>query len=153
MLSWISWSFWLFVFVPLFDIWASISLYGVLGMTPLMVFFVGTGLLGGWIYSRQTASLVGRALVGFYHGGIPEDELRELVGLCIAAALLAAPGVVTDLFGFALLAPGLRRYLMAVIFDCAWGSIILDILVNLPFPGEDEDEDEDDPDPPRPDDI
>ena len=71
----------------------------------------------------------------------------ESVGLVIAAALLATPGVVTDLMGFALLTPGLRIFLVSVIFECIWGSIIFDLLVK-PLSRDDYD-----PDPARPDDI
>ena len=147
MFSWLPWSFWLFFFLPAFDIWASVSLYGFLGTTPLLCFFAGTWLLGGWIFSRQSASVVGRALMAFNKGEIPEDEIQESVGLLIAATLLATPGFLTDVLGFALLTPGLRLYLVRVIFDCVWGSIVFALLVNPPS------SDDDDSDPSWPVDI
>lgn len=149
MFSWLPWSFWLFLMLPVIDVWLSISFYGLFGAEPIIGVFIGTWLLGGWIFSRQTVSVVTRTLVVFSKGEFPEDELQEAVGLVIAAALLATPGIVTDLMGFALLTPGLRLYLVHVIFDAVWGSIIFDFLAYRPTP----DEDDDDPDPPRPDDI
>ena len=116
MLFWMCWSFWLFFFVPLFDIWVSLSLYGGLGATPMLCFFAGTWLLAGWIYYRQTDGVVRGALTAFLLGRVAGDEIRESYGFVMAAALLVAPGVITDLFGFVLLTPGLRRYLMGVIF-------------------------------------
>ncbi|MDE0059654.1 MAG: FxsA family protein [Defluviicoccus sp.] len=144
---WLPWSFWLFLFLPVLDVWLSLSLYGMLGIEAIMGLFVGTWLLGGWIFSRQTAAVVGRALTAFRQGELPADEIRDPIGLVIAAALLATPGVVTDIMGFALLTPRLRLGLMKVIFEVVWGSIVPDLLV-LPPP-----RDRDDPDPARPDDF
>ena len=81
MMSWFPWSFSLFLFIPLFDIWLSLSFYGILGVTPILCVFIGTWLLGGWIFSRQTASVVGRALTVFLQGKLPEDEIRESTSL------------------------------------------------------------------------
>ncbi len=131
-MHWLPWSFWLFLFLPVLDIWLSISLYGMIGIEPIMGLFVGTWLVGGWIFSRQTASVAGRALTAFSQGELPADEIQESVGLVIAAALLATPGVVTDIMGFALLAPRLRPSLMRIIFEAVWGSVIFDLLVKPP---------------------
>ncbi|MCY4549935.1 MAG: FxsA family protein [Defluviicoccus sp.] len=131
-MHWLPWSFWLFLFLPVLDIWLSISLYGMIGIEPIMGLFVGTWLIGGWIFSRQTASVAGRALTAFSQGELPADEIQESVGLVIAAALLATPGVVTDIMGFALLTPRLRLSLMRIIFEAVWGSVIFDLLVKPP---------------------
>ena len=131
-MHWFPWSCWLFFFLPIFDIWLSVALYGMIGIEPIMGLFIGTWLVGGWIFSRQTASVVGRALTAFSQGELPADEIQESVGLVIAAALLATPGVVTDIMGFALLTPRLRLFLVQIIFEGIWGSVIFDLLVKPP---------------------
>ena len=132
-MSWLPWSFWLFCFLPVVDIYVPVELYGLIGGMPVLGAVVGTGLIGGWIFSRQTASVAGRALKAFYRGELPEDEILESVGLLIAGALLATPGFLTDLFGFALLAPYLRLGLMRFIFKALWGSIIFDLVIDSPL--------------------
>ncbi len=99
----------LFVAVPLLELFLLIRLGGAVGLFPTLALCVLTGVAGAWLARREGL----RALRAFQRrlarGDVPGRALTD--GLCVLAggALLLAPGLLTDLFGFSLLLPPSRR--------------------------------------------
>lgn len=101
----------LFVAIPLLELYLLIRLGGAIGLMPTLALCVLTGVAGAWLARREGL----RALFSFQErltrGGVPGRALMD--GLCIllGGALLLTPGLLTDLFGFALLLPPSRRWI------------------------------------------
>lgn len=99
----------LFVAVPLLELFLLIRLGGAIGLMPTLMLCVLTGVAGAWLARREGL----RALFSFQErltrGGVPGRALMD--GLCIllGGALLLTPGLLTDVVGFALLLPPSRR--------------------------------------------
>ena len=101
----------IFVAVPLLELFLLIRLGGAIGLFPTLALCVLTGGAGAWLARREGL----RALWSFQErlarGGVPGRALMD--GLCIllGGALLLTPGLLTDIIGFSLLLPPSRRWI------------------------------------------
>jgi UPF0716 protein FxsA len=101
----------LYSLVPLGEIFLFIYIGELIGNYLVLVIAAVAGLAGVPIALHQ----VPRALAAFREkarkGKPPGSELAHLAGILAAGLLLITPGFVTDLLGYLLLIPGVRRAL------------------------------------------
>lgn len=103
------WLFLLFTVLPVVDLWLLLQIGGRMGFWPTFALTVGMALLGAFLAKREGAKILAQWRRAMAELRMPEDGLVSGVLVIVGAALLAAPGVVTDVVGFAFLIPATRR--------------------------------------------
>ena len=98
-----------FLLVPLIEIWLLIEVGGAIGAGWTVFLVVLTAVLGATLVRAQGLSTYGRIQATLARGQMPALEMLEGLALFLAGALLLTPGFFTDMLGFALLVPGVRR--------------------------------------------
>ncbi|MCG6968337.1 MAG: FxsA family protein [Gammaproteobacteria bacterium] len=101
--------FFLFLAIPLLEIYLLIQVGGVIGAPWTIFLVVFTAVLGAWLLRIQGFSTLRRIQQTLNQGGLPAVELMEGAVLLMAGALLLTPGFFTDTIGFICLVPVLRR--------------------------------------------
>ncbi len=103
--------FWLallFITVPLVEIVLLLKVGSMVGIGPTVALVVGTGILGAWL-ARLEGLRTARAIQAELEAGrLPATQLTDAALILAAGLLLLTPGILTDLTGFALLAPPVR---------------------------------------------
>lgn len=101
--------FLLFLLLPLIELFLLIKLGSVLGALPTVALCIATAAAGSYLIRWQGLSTVMRLRESLDKGDLPALEIAEGAALLVAGALLLTPGLATDLLGFAILVPPLRR--------------------------------------------
>lgn len=101
--------FLLFTLVPLAELYLLMTLGGIMGAGPTIALVAGTGLAGAWLARREGRRTLASYQESLAKGQMPEDGI--LSGLLVfgGGVLLITPGVLTDVFGLAMMIPPLRR--------------------------------------------
>ena len=105
----------IFLLVPIIEIYLLIQVGQVIGAGWTILLVVLTAVVGVWLLRIQGLSTLMRAQKKMQSGELPAVEMLEGMGLVIAGALLLTPGFFTDGFGFLLLIPLTRRWLVGQI--------------------------------------
>lgn len=102
-----------FVTIPLAELAVLVWLGDHVGLLPTLVLVVVTGILGAALARQQGVAAWQRFRAALDQAGVtgrpPHRELVEGLLVLVAAAVLLTPGLLTDLAGFALLVPPVRR--------------------------------------------
>ncbi|CAN5807815.1 hypothetical protein BH23GEM3_BH23GEM3_19850 [soil metagenome] len=102
----------LFTLVPVIELALLIRIGQRIGTLPTVTIILITGLIGAWL-ARREGTRTWRDLRGSLAAGeMPRDALLHGLGVFLGGALLITPGVLTDLFGVALLVPFSRAFLV-----------------------------------------
>lgn len=101
----------LFIFIPMIELFLLIQLGIRIGLMPTIGLIVLTGFLGAFLARQQGLSTLRRIQQEIGNGRQPTLELVEGMMILIGGIVLITPGIMTDLFGFALLLPGFRKAL------------------------------------------
>ena len=101
----------LFIFIPIIELYLLIVLGSRIGPMPTIALNVLTGFLGASLARSQGLSTLRRIQKEMREGRPPAQELVEGVMILIGGVVLLTPGILTDLFGFAMLLPGFRKSL------------------------------------------
>ena len=105
----------LFTVVPLVELALLLWLASLTDWWFTLCLVVLTGIVGAWLARWQGFRAWRRIQDELAAGRLPTDSLLDGLMILVAAAVLVTPGVLTDLFGFALLVPPFRamvkRYL------------------------------------------
>ncbi len=91
------------------ELFLLIRVAAAIGFFPAMGLCILTGVIGGLLVRHQGLATIRAIQREFATGGLPADELVGGALLLLAGALLCVPGFITDVVGFALLIPPLRR--------------------------------------------
>lgn len=103
--------FLLFTVVPAIELWLLIRVGGLVGPLPTVAMVIGSGLLGAYLAKREGWALI-RQLQGDLAQGLPPaDRVIEGLLVLVGAALMIAPGLLTDATGMLLIFPPVRRFL------------------------------------------
>jgi UPF0716 protein FxsA len=100
----------LFVGIPLFELYWLIEVGSLVGALPTLFLVVFTAVLGGLLVRLQGFSTALRVRETVNRGEVPALEMLEGALLLVSGFLLLLPGFFTDLIGFLLLVPPLRRW-------------------------------------------
>ncbi len=99
----------LFTVVPLLELWLLISIGKVIGIIPTIALILVTGVVGASMARWQGVLCLQTVQRQVQAGQFPTDSLLDGLGILVAAAFLITPGVLTDIVGFGLLIPPVRR--------------------------------------------
>lgn len=99
----------LFIVLPIVEIALLSELAGAIGWLPTILLSVGTGALGASLARHQGLGVISRTRAEAAAGRPPTEPLLEGVAIFLAGVLLIVPGILTDVVGFLLLVPPLRR--------------------------------------------
>ena len=100
-----------FVAAPLAEVYLLIQAGAAFGALPVILSCVATAMIGGALWRRQGLAAIARAQRDVEARRFPLDSIIDGGGLLIAAPLLITPGYITDIAGFLLLTPPVRRWL------------------------------------------
>jgi UPF0716 protein FxsA len=105
----------IFIIVPAVELWLLINVGGEIGALRVLALIIFTGVVGWSLVKWQGLSTLRRIREELSSGQVPAREM--VAGLCLVAAglLLITPGFLTDIVGFLLLVPPLRRMLAGVL--------------------------------------
>ena len=99
----------LFLTIPLIEIAILIEIGKIFGAAYTIILVIGTAALGAALLRNQGLSTLAKVQMNMDQGKLPATELIEGLMLLIAGALLLTPGFFTDVFGFLVLIPALRK--------------------------------------------
>lgn len=102
----------LFLVVPVVEIYLLIQVGSVIGALPTILLVVSTAVVGAYLLRQQGLSTLSRFQKNMATGVMPAREMLEGVLLLIGGALLMTPGFFTDAVGFMCLLPFTRRFLV-----------------------------------------
>jgi UPF0716 protein FxsA len=119
----------LFTALPIAELAVLIKVSQVISLGPTLLLVVGNSMLGLFLLRQQSLNSLRRAQQALEDGHLPVDGVIDAVGLLVAAALLVTPGLITDVFGYALLVPPVRRAIGRTLFERARrsGNVHFDI--------------------------
>ena len=101
----------LFVFLPMIELYLLIMLGARIGPMPTIGLIVLTGILGATLARQQGVSTLAKIQNELKQGRAPTQELVEGAMIVVGGLVLLTPGILTDIFGFAMLVPGIRKSL------------------------------------------
>lgn len=99
----------LFTLVPLVELSLLIWISQYTGLVFTIALVLLTGIVGAALARYEGLRCWRRVHQAMAAGRLPGDPLLDGLMILIAGALLVTPGILTDLLGFALLTPPLRR--------------------------------------------
>jgi UPF0716 protein FxsA len=101
--------FLLFTLVPLVELYLLVTIGGWMGAGPTIALVAVTGIVGAWLARREGR----KALVSYQEslakGQLPEEGIVSGLLILAGGVLLITPGVLTDMFGLAMMIPPIRR--------------------------------------------
>ena len=101
----------LFVFLPMIELYLLIMLGARIGPMPPIGLIVLTGILGATLARQQGLSTLAKIQNELKQGRAPTQELVEGAMIVVGGLVLLTLGILTDIFGFAMLVPGIRKSL------------------------------------------
>ena len=101
----------LFVFLPMIELYLLIMLGARIGPMPTIGLIVLTGVIGATLARQQGLSTLAKIQNELKQGRAPTQELVEGAMIVVGGLVLLTPGILTDIFGFAMMVPGVRRSL------------------------------------------
>ena len=104
--------FFLFLLIPLIEIYFLIQVGEVIGAGWTIFLVVATAVIGVGLLRMQGLNTLHKAQVSMAQGQLPAIAMFEGVALLFSGALLLTPGFFTDAIGFILLVPPIRQGLI-----------------------------------------
>jgi UPF0716 protein FxsA len=104
-----------FIGVPLIEIAVLIQIGGWIGLWPTLGLIILTAIVGSMELRSQGLATVAKLRTQLDQGELPAQTLFDGVCLLFAGALLLTPGFVTDIAGFSLFLPPVRRFLRVTV--------------------------------------
>ena len=101
----------LFIVIPTAELVLLMMLGVRIGWMPTLGLIVFTGILGATLARQQGLSILRKIQTEMQNGRPPALEMVEGAMVVIGGMVLLTPGIITDGLGFALLVPGIRRFI------------------------------------------
>jgi len=101
----------LFILVPIIEIAAFIKVGDILGLEMTLFIVIATAILGVNLLKQQGFKAWRDIQLSMAQGNLPAVEMAAAAQLLFAGGLLLTPGFVTDIIGFTLMIPQVRRSL------------------------------------------
>ncbi len=96
--------------VPVVELVLLLRLARAISWGPTILLVIVTGVLGAWLARRAGLRTLMKIQEEMAAGRLPTLSLVEGVLILVAGVVLVTPGILTDLAGFALLVPPIRRW-------------------------------------------
>ena len=104
-----------FILVPIIEIAIFMEVGGWLGVWPTLTIVVLTAVVGVKLLKQQGFKALGEIQQSLALGRLPAVEMAAAAQLVFAGGLLLTPGFVTDIIGFSLMVPSVRRGLASML--------------------------------------
>lgn len=101
----------IFFILPLIEISLFIKIGALLGLWETLLICLLTAMIGGYLFRSQGLYKLRDLQRAVDHGRMPLQEIFDGVCILIAGALLITPGFATDIIGFSLFVPPVRKVL------------------------------------------
>jgi len=101
----------LFILVPIIEIVAFIRVGEAIGINMTILIVIVTAILGVNLLKQQGFRAWREIQLSMAQGNVPAVEMAAGAQLLFAGGLLLTPGFVTDIVGFTLMIPQVRRFL------------------------------------------
>jgi len=101
--------FLLFTLVPLAEIYLLVQLGGLMGVWPTIGLVAVTGFLGAALARREGRRALASYQEAMAKGQLPEEGIVSGLLILAGGVMLITPGVLTDVFGLAMMVPPVRR--------------------------------------------
>ena len=105
----------IFIGVPIAELYVLIQVGHVIGVLNTLALLVLVSVVGAWLAKREGLGVLRRMQIALNEGRVPGVELLDGFLILMAAALMVAPGFLTDIVAILLLLPpvraGVRRVL------------------------------------------
>src|SRR3954463_12581493 len=98
----------LFIIIPIAELYVILKVGDLIGTVPTLALLVADSLLGSWLMRSQGRVVWRRFQDTMQAGRVPHREVFDGVLVIFGGAFLITPGFITDIVGFALLAPPTR---------------------------------------------
>jgi UPF0716 protein FxsA len=112
----------LFIFIPVAELYLLIMVGARIGFLPTIGLIVFTGILGASLARQQGLSTLAKIQSELKSGRPPTDKLIEGAMIVVGGIVLITPGILTDLFGFALMVPKFRKGIAASLKNSFGGN-------------------------------
>lgn len=109
------WLLFLFIVVPLAELWVIGQVWGAIGGIETILLLLVVSILGAMLVKQQGVSVLDRIQGRLSSGSMPTDELIDGGLILFAGALMLTPGFLTDTVGLLLLLPPSRAVLRSVV--------------------------------------
>ncbi len=113
----------IFITIPLIEMLILIKMGELIGFWPTILLVVVTGIVGATLAKMQGFLVLTRIQRELNAGRIPKDEVIEGLLVLVGGIVLLTPGLLTDLCGFALMIPAVRRW-VARLLKARFGKMI-----------------------------
>jgi UPF0716 protein FxsA len=100
--------FLLFTLLPIAELWLLIEVGSRVGTVPTVALVFVTGIAGAALARREGLRAMRGVQEAMARGEMPAGPLVDGLMVLVGGAFLITPGILTDLFGFALLIPPIR---------------------------------------------
>ncbi len=104
-----------FILIPLIEFFLLLWIADKTSILATIGLVIVTGIIGTLLARAEGLRALQRFRSSAAAGKLPAAEIRDGLMIAFAAALLLTPGLLTDLFGFALLIPATRRPIAAAL--------------------------------------
>jgi UPF0716 protein FxsA len=105
----------LFTVVPTIELYLLFAIADNIGGIETLYLVIFTGIVGAHLAKREGLGVLKQIQEGAASGVPPADKLVEGLMVLVGGILLVTPGVMTDLFGFALITPLSRRMMVGAV--------------------------------------
>ena len=101
--------------VPALEIYVFIKVGNVFGAVSTILLIVSTAVIGVYFAKLEGLNTLRSGLKNVYNKKSPVNEILSGASIAFGATLLIIPGFITDVFGFLLIIPFTRNFLVNLI--------------------------------------
>jgi UPF0716 protein FxsA len=105
----------LFVVVPIVEIYVIVQVGSAIGVLPTIVLLIADAVIGTWLFRREGRKAWAALQLAIAEHRVPTKEVTDGALVVVGAALMLAPGFVTDAVGLLCVLPPSRAVLRRLI--------------------------------------
>ena len=98
--------------VPALEIYVFIKVGNVFGAVSTILLIISTAVIGVYFAKLEGLNTLRSGLKNVYNKKSPVNEILSGASIAFGATLLIVPGFITDVFGFLLIIPFTRNFLV-----------------------------------------
>ena len=103
------WLIIIFIVLPAIEISLFLWTGSELGILPVAMIIILTGIIGIALVKKQGLETWRRAQLSMYHNEVPAEEIVDGICIIVGGIFLLTPGFFTDTLGFLLVIPFTRK--------------------------------------------
>ena len=100
------------IIVPALEIYVFIKVGNVFGAVSTILLIISTAVIGVYFAKLEGLNTLRSGLKNVYNKKSPVNEIMSGASIAFGAMLLIIPGFITDVFGFLLIIPFTRNFLI-----------------------------------------